>query len=153
MASSNSESNNPEPNINELKEACGSHDLATCFKFLFKSEIPEEYGFLMRIGEERNQLRSKLEKWEATIRETRYRGPFNEKAVDGFRCLVETHKRMLDRFQVLTTLLDEVLDGIVEKGRHVKLMEFDEGLSDVEWKYLVLDVFCWFWMFSLRSVC
>ena len=135
MASSSSiniESKNREPNISELKEACGSEDLATCFKFLFDSDISEEYGLLMRMGEERNQHRSKLDKLEVTIRETRYRGPFNEKAVDGLRCLLETHQRLLNRYQVLTTLIDEVRDGIVEKGRHVKLMEFGEGLSDVE---------------------
>ncbi|PWA46545.1 hypothetical protein CTI12_AA507600 [Artemisia annua] len=130
-SSSNSESNNREPNISELKEACGSGDLATCFKFLFNSEIPEEYGFLVRMGEERNQLLSKVQKLEVTIRETRFRGPFNDKAVDALRCLIETHQRLLDRVQVLTTLIDEVPDGIVEKGRHVKLMEFDEGLSDL----------------------
>ncbi|PWA88721.1 hypothetical protein CTI12_AA117310 [Artemisia annua] len=126
------QSSRNEPNITELKEACGSADLATCFKFLFKSDLTEEHGFLMRMGEERNQLRSKAEKFEATIREARFRGPFNDKAVDAIRCLEETHLRMLDRLQVLDGLLDETRDGIIEKGRHVKLMEFDEGLSDVE---------------------
>ncbi|PWA36575.1 hypothetical protein CTI12_AA598500 [Artemisia annua] len=95
-----------EPNIIELKEACGSANLATCF--------------------------NKAEKLEATIRETRFRGPFNDKAVDALRCLEETHVRLLDRLQVLDALLGETRDGIIEKGGHVKLMEFDESLSDVE---------------------
>ncbi|PWA53758.1 reverse transcriptase domain-containing protein [Artemisia annua] len=99
-----------EPNITELKEACGSANLATCFKFLFKSELTEEHGFLMRMGEERNQLRSKAEKLEATIRETRFRGPFNDKAVDALHCLEETHVRLLDRLQVLDALLGETRD-------------------------------------------
>lgn len=128
---SNASSRN-EPNISELMEACGSSNLATCFKFLFNSDLPEEHGFLMRIGEERNQIRSKTEKLEATIRETRFRGPFNDKAVDALRCLEETHVRLLDRLQVLDALIGETRDGIIEKGRHVKLMEFDESLSDVE---------------------
>ncbi|PWA51724.1 hypothetical protein CTI12_AA222920 [Artemisia annua] len=128
MASSNiSYSNNIEPNINELKQACGSQDLATCFKFLFNSDIAEDYGFIMRWGDERNQLRSKVEKSEQTIKEARHRGPFNEKAVDGLRCLLETHHRDLDMLQLLNNLLDLIRGGIEEKGRHVKLMEFNEG--------------------------
>ena len=121
-----------EPIITELMEACGSSDLASCFKFFFNSDLIEEYGFLMRLGEERNQLRRKAEKFEASIREARYRGPFNDKAVDALRCLQETHHRFLDRLQVLDAVIGETHDSIVEKGRHVKLMEFDEGLSDVE---------------------
>ncbi|PWA81309.1 hypothetical protein CTI12_AA188840 [Artemisia annua] len=134
MASSSnlSDSNNIEPNIKELKQACGSEDLATCFKFLFNSDIAEDYGFLMRWGDERNQLRSKVEKSEQTIKEARNHGPFNDKAVDGLRCLLETHQRDLDKLQLLNNLLGLTRDGIEEKGRHVKLMEFDEGLSDCE---------------------
>ena len=119
-------------NISELKQACGSNDLATAFKFLFQSQIIEEQGFLMRIGEERNQLRSKVEKSEITIAELRNRGPYNDKAVAALRCLVETHNRDLDRLRLLTSLIGETRDGIMEKERHVKLMEFDEGSSDVE---------------------
>ncbi|PWA67020.1 suppressor of overexpression of CO1 like protein [Artemisia annua] len=40
--------------------------------------------------------------------------------------------KFLDRIQALTNLLDETRERIVEKGRHVKFMEFDEGLSDAE---------------------
>ncbi|PWA69620.1 hypothetical protein CTI12_AA297490 [Artemisia annua] len=128
MASSSniSYSNNVEPNINELKQACGSKDLATCFKFLFNSDIAEDYGFLMRWGDERNQLRSKVEKSEQTIKEARHHGPFNEKDVDGLRCLLETHHRDLDKLQMLNNLLDLIRGGIEEKGRHIKLMEFNE---------------------------
>ena len=56
-------------NINELKEASGSDNLATAFKVLFSNQMTEEEGSLMRMWEERNQLEKIVEKLVVTMRE------------------------------------------------------------------------------------
>ena len=38
------------PNLNEIKEACGSNDLADCYKFLFSHNKTEEVGFFNSYG-------------------------------------------------------------------------------------------------------
>ena len=117
-------------NIEELKQAFGSDDLSTCFKYLFNNEISEDVGFLIRIGDECSQLRAKIAKRNNTIREAQFCGSFDSKAVNVLRCLLEIQQRERNRLQQLTAIIDEVHEGIQEKQRHVSLMEFDEEFPD-----------------------
>ena len=55
------------PNINELREACGSDELCHVFTFLQSQDITEDEGFLIRMEDESTQLRDKLEKRNDTI--------------------------------------------------------------------------------------
>ncbi|PWA92259.1 zinc finger protein [Artemisia annua] len=91
------------PNLNELKDACGSEDLSDAFKFLFSQEMTEDEGFLIRTGEECNQLRAKIEKREHNITETKTFGTFHDAATKAWDCLVETQEREEQRLRALTT--------------------------------------------------
>ena len=130
--SSSSMANPSSNNIKELKEASGSDNLATAFKFLFSYQKSEEEGSLMRMWEERNQLEKVVEKLEVTMREAHQFGPYNEKAVDVISCLGESLERFRNRILLLTTLIDDIGDGIGDKNRQVKLMEYHEDFTSDE---------------------
>ncbi|PWA77498.1 hypothetical protein CTI12_AA223190 [Artemisia annua] len=57
------------PNLNEIKEACGSNDLVDCYKFLFGHNKADELGFLARMGLERDQLVATVDKREQNMNE------------------------------------------------------------------------------------
>ncbi|PWA75146.1 chorismate synthase 1, chloroplastic [Artemisia annua] len=78
------------PNINELREACGSDELSHVFTFLQSQDITEDEGFLIRMGDDSTQLRAKLDKRNDTIDEAFSFGPDNEVAKAGEDCLVES---------------------------------------------------------------
>ncbi|PWA45847.1 von Willebrand factor, type A [Artemisia annua] len=57
------------PNINELREACGSDELSHVFTFLESQDMAEDEGFLIRMRDESTKLKAKLDKRNDTIDE------------------------------------------------------------------------------------
>lgn len=92
--------------------------MATEFKFYFNNEITEEKGCLNRYLDERNKLEKKVEDRQVTLNETHHLRPFNQKAVQILRWLVETQERERKR--------------IHEKEHQAKLMEVHEQVSSDE---------------------
>ena len=71
------------PNLNELKQASGTDNLADAFKVLIMHDKSEEQGLIMRIGEETAQLRAVMEKREQTKTEANSFGVFHPVATSG----------------------------------------------------------------------
>jgi hypothetical protein len=119
-------------NINEIKEVFLSYNLETEFKSHVNNEIIQEKGCLKRFVEERNELQKKVEDLQVPLKETRHLGPFKKKADAILSCLLETHERESNRTMMLTALINDIIDGIREKERQVKLMEVHEQVSSDE---------------------
>lgn len=114
------------PNLDELKEACGSEDLSVAFSFLFSHEIIDDEGFLIRVGEECNQLRAKIIKRDQNICELESLGALTEADSKTWDCLVETQERGIWRLRHLTSILVEAREGVVEKKAYVTTMAPNE---------------------------
>ncbi|PWA40173.1 hypothetical protein CTI12_AA562840 [Artemisia annua] len=108
------------PNIDELREACGSDELSHVFTFLQSQDITEDEGFLIRMGDDSTQLRAKLEKRNDTIDEAFSFGPDNEVAKAGEDCLVESQVRDHRRLDLMAQLLLLTHEGIEEKKAHIE---------------------------------
>ncbi|PWA34614.1 hypothetical protein CTI12_AA617360 [Artemisia annua] len=108
------------PNIDELREACGSDELSHVFTFLQSQDITEDECFLIRIGDDSTQLRAKLDKRNDTIDEAFSFGPDNEVAKAGEDCLVESQVRDHRRFDLMAQLLLLTREGIEEKKAHIE---------------------------------
>ncbi|PWA25537.1 hypothetical protein CTI12_AA628440 [Artemisia annua] len=109
-----------KPNINELREACGSDELSHVFNFLQSQDITEVEGFLIRMGDDSTQLRDKLDKRNDTIDEVFSFGPNNEVAKAGEDCFVESHVRDHRRLDLMAQLLLLTREGIEEKKAHIE---------------------------------
>ncbi|PWA43512.1 hypothetical protein CTI12_AA525950 [Artemisia annua] len=108
------------PNINELREACGSDELCHVFTFLQSQNMTEDEGFLIRMGDESTQLRAKLDKRNDTINEAYSFGPDNEVAKAGEDCLVESQVRDHQRLDLMAQLLLLTREGLEEKKAHIE---------------------------------
>ncbi|PWA51431.1 chorismate synthase 1, chloroplastic [Artemisia annua] len=108
------------PNINELKEACGSDELSHVFTFLESQDMTEDEGFLIRMGDESTKLRAKLDKRNDTIDEAWSFGPDNEVAKAGEHCLVESQVRDRRRLDLIAQLLLLTREGLEEKKAHIE---------------------------------
>ena len=118
------------PNIDELKKAGGSEKLGDAFKLLIAHEKSEKQGFLMRLGEESDQLRSVIEKREQTINEADSFGHFNVVAATGHDCLFVTQLRDQRKLDLLAQLLLLAREGMDEKDAHVEMIEDAEDYDD-----------------------
>jgi hypothetical protein len=115
----------PLPNIEELKEASGSNHLSKCYKFLFVKEVTEYEAFIMEIGDKCNQLRSKIEKSEQSIREAHSFGEFHEVGATGLEFLLETQVEDQDLLEGLTNILAKAREAFNDKNHHVEVMDMD----------------------------
>ena len=118
------------PNIDELKRAAGSEKLADAFKLLFAHDKSEEQGFLMRLGEESDQLRAVIEKREQTITEADSFGHFNFVAATGHDCLFVSQMRDRRKLDLLAQLLLLAREGMDEKDGHMEMIEDAEDSDD-----------------------
>ncbi|PWA69297.1 chorismate synthase 1, chloroplastic [Artemisia annua] len=108
------------PNINELREACGSDELSHVFTFLESQDMTEDEGFLIRMGDESTKLRAKLDKRNDTIDEAWSFGPDNEVAKAGEHCLVESQVKDRRRLDLIAQLLLLTREGLEEKKAHIE---------------------------------
>ncbi|PWA65026.1 hypothetical protein CTI12_AA339480 [Artemisia annua] len=108
------------PNINELKEACGSDELCHVFTFLQSQDMTEDEGFLIRMGDESIQLRAKLDKRTNTIDKTWSFGPNNEVAKAGEDCLVKSQVKDHRRLDLIAQLLLLTRERIEDKKAHIE---------------------------------
>lgn len=118
------------PNLDELKAAAGSENIATCFKLLFSSELVEQRNLLMRLEVLVGQLREKIQKFDRTQTEVLHLGPYHEQGVDALGCLEKMQIVERDILQSLEGTLGLIRDGIEQQEEHVTLMEINEDLSD-----------------------
>ena len=118
------------PNLNEIKEACGSNDLADCYKFLFSHNKADDLGFLARMGQERDQLVAIMEKREQDMNESDSFGPFHEVATDVHDCLFEMQMADRSKLELLTELLVVSREAAQAKDGFIDKMTYEEGEND-----------------------
>ncbi|PWA39831.1 hypothetical protein CTI12_AA465290 [Artemisia annua] len=106
--------------------------MATEFKIFVNNRITQDKGCLIRYVEERNELRKKVEASQDPISVSERLGPFKEKNGAIIGCLVETQKRDRNRINVLTALINDIIDGIRELEGQAKLMKVHEQASSNE---------------------
>lgn len=122
---------NQTPNLDELRRASGSDDIATMFKHLFNNEVMEAQARLVKLEAICRELGDVLAKREGTVRELHYLGPNHEKGVDALSCLVKMNVDDRDILQGLEASVDLIRDGIEQKQDGVTLMEIDEDMTGV----------------------
>ena len=111
------------PNIEQLKESCGSSELHHCFKYLFVQEWRENEDLIRFIGQKCANLEGNIERREQLMQEGESFGPFHNVAPDAVDCMVETQQRDQDILAALAAVLDLAREGRTEKERHVGLMD------------------------------
>ncbi|PWA40931.1 hypothetical protein CTI12_AA558770 [Artemisia annua] len=136
-------------NVNEIKEVSWSYNMATEFKIFVNNRITQDKGCLIRYVEERNELRKKVKASQDPISErnelrkkvetiqdpisvSERLGPFKKKNGAIIGCLVETQKRDRNRINMLTALINDIIDGIRELEGQAKLMKVHEQASSDE---------------------
>ena len=90
------------PNLEQLKELCGSDEIKDCFKFLFIQEESEIEGLIRKVTEWRDGLRGKIAKFAELIEEGHIFSDFDVAACDGMHCLAEAQAK---NGQILQSLL------------------------------------------------
>ncbi|PWA72556.1 hypothetical protein CTI12_AA216170 [Artemisia annua] len=110
------------PNIDHLKESCGSNQLQDCFKYLFVQEWRENEDFIRYIGQKCANLEANIERRAQLIQEGESFGPFHNVALDAVECMGETQQREQDILAALMGVLDLAREGRTEKEHHVGLM-------------------------------
>ncbi|PWA57260.1 hypothetical protein CTI12_AA410890 [Artemisia annua] len=103
MASSSSN------NVNEIKEVSWSYNMATEFKIFVNNRITQDKGCLIQYVEERNELQKKVEAIQDPI-----------------------SKRDRNRINMLTAIINDIIDGIRELEGQAKLMKVHEQASSDE---------------------
>ncbi|PWA36621.1 hypothetical protein CTI12_AA598030 [Artemisia annua] len=126
MASSSSH------NVNEIEEVSWSYNMATEFKIFVNNRITQDKGCLIRYVEERNELRKKVEASQDLISVSEPMGQLKKKTRAIIGCMVETQKRDRNRINLLTALIDDIIDGIRKMEGQAKLMEVHEQASSDE---------------------
>ncbi|PWA50950.1 hypothetical protein CTI12_AA317440 [Artemisia annua] len=126
MASSSSN------NVNEIKEVTSSHIMSTEFKIFVNNRITQDKRCLIRYVEERNELRKKVEASQDPISTSEPQSLLKKKTRAIIGCMVETQKRDRNRINLLTALINDIIDGIREMEGQAKLMEIQEQASSDE---------------------
>ncbi|PWA73436.1 hypothetical protein CTI12_AA261270 [Artemisia annua] len=111
------------PNIDHLKESCGSNQLQHCFKYLFVQEWRANEDFITYIGQKCADLEANIQIRALLIQESESFGPFHNVAPDAVECMGETQQRDQDMLVALIGILDLAREGRTEKERHVGLMD------------------------------
>ncbi|PWA34463.1 hypothetical protein CTI12_AA618900 [Artemisia annua] len=111
------------PNIDHLKESCGSNQLQHCFKYLFVQEWRANEDFISYIGQKFADVEAKIQRKALLIQESESFGPFRNVAPDAVECMGETQQREQDMLAALISILDLAREGRTEKERHVGLMD------------------------------
>ncbi|PWA46233.1 hypothetical protein CTI12_AA509850 [Artemisia annua] len=84
------------------------------------------------IKEERNELRKKVEASQDPISMSEPQSLLKKKTRAIIGCMVETQKRGRNRINLLTALINDIIDGIREMEGQAKLMEIQEQASSDE---------------------
>ncbi|PWA94175.1 hypothetical protein CTI12_AA060960 [Artemisia annua] len=111
------------PNIDHLKELCGSNQLQHCFKYLFVQEWRENENFIRYIGDKCANLEASIKRRAQLMQEGESFGPFHDVAPDAVECMAETQEREQDMLAALMGVLDLAREGRTEKEHHVGLMD------------------------------
>lgn len=114
------------PNIDQLKQACGSNQLQHCFKYLFVQEWKENEALIMYIGQKCDDLETKIQRRDELIEEGQSFGLFHDVASDVVKCMTETQLRDRQILAALVGVLDLAHEGRTEKERHVGLMDLKD---------------------------
>ncbi|PWA84016.1 hypothetical protein CTI12_AA054440 [Artemisia annua] len=126
MASSSSN------NVNEIKEVSWSYNMATEFKIFVNNRITQDKRCLIRYVEERNEHQKKVEASQDPISVSEPQGLLKKKTGAIIGCMVETQKRDRNRINLLTALINDIIDEIREMEGQAKLMEVHEQASSDE---------------------
>ncbi|PWA52555.1 hypothetical protein CTI12_AA452760 [Artemisia annua] len=111
------------PNIDHLKELCGSNQLQHCFKYLFVQEWRENEDLIRYIGEKCANLEASIERRAQLMQEGESFGPFHDVALDAVECMAVTQQREQHMLVALRGVLELAREGRTEKEHHVGLMD------------------------------
>ncbi|PWA40376.1 hypothetical protein CTI12_AA563120 [Artemisia annua] len=75
------------PNIDHLKESCGSNQLQHCFKYLFVQEWRENEDLIRYIGQKCADLGANIQRRAQLIQEGESFGLFDNVAPDAVECM------------------------------------------------------------------
>lgn len=113
------------PNLDELKDMCGSDKLHKCLKFLFSQEIPLNEIMIQCLGEKRDELRISVDKRTERMAEVLELDFDEEEAADdGYESLHEV--------QVIERRLLESLSAIVVDLRAL-VSKKQEAIADMDY--------------------
>ena len=113
------------PNLDELKDLCGSDKLHKCLKFLFSQEIPLNEVMIQCLAEKRDELRINVEKRADQVDEVlTINFDEEEAAEDGYESLHEV--------QVMERRLLESLSAIVVDLRAL-VSKKEEAIADMDY--------------------
>ena len=114
------------PNINHLKQQCGSNQLKHCFKYLFVQEWNDNEGLITYVAQKCAELEEKIATRDELIQEAESFGPFHDVATDAADCMVQSQQRDQDILAALHVVLNLAREGRVEKQQHVGLMDLKD---------------------------
>lgn len=113
------------PNLDELKDLCGSDKLHKCFKFIFSQEIPLNEVMIQCLGEKRDELRISVDKRTKRMAEVLdLNFDEEEAAADGYESLEEV--------QVMERRLLESLSAILVDLRAL-VSKKEEAIADMDY--------------------
>ncbi|PWA69033.1 hypothetical protein CTI12_AA290480 [Artemisia annua] len=111
------------PNIEQLKELCGSNQLQHCFKYLFVQEWRENEELIRYVGQKCANLEASIERRAQLMEEGESFGPFHDVAPDAVECMAVTQQREQRMLAALRGVLEVAREGRIEKEHHVGLMD------------------------------
>ena len=114
------------PLLNDLKVVSGSKELHKAFKFLYGHEHVDDEVFIRYLGERRDQLQTTIQQKSARMAELWSLNQDEEEsasAVDVYDCEQEVLIRLRKRLEVVTELLVDLRQGLIEKEKHISIIE------------------------------
>ena len=114
------------PNIEQLKQECGSNQLKHCFKYLFVQEWNKNEALIMHVGQKCAGLQEKIERRDELIQEAQSFSHFHDVATNAVDCMFQTQQRDRDILAAMHVVLNLAREARVEKQQHVGLMDLKD---------------------------
>lgn len=116
--------NDLTPHLMELKAFSGSEELHEAFKFLYTYERAEDEVFIQFLGERRDELQASIERRSARLADLwKLNHDEEESAGDVYDCEHKFLVKQRARLEVLTGLLFELRQGVIEKDESISILE------------------------------
>ena len=118
------------PNLDELKDMCGSDKLHKCLKFLFSQEIPLNELMIQCLGKKRDELQENVDKRTKRMDDILELNVDEEEAADdGYQSLHEVQVMERRLLESLSAILVDLCALVARKEEAVADMDFYDQSS------------------------